>query len=257
MRLSVLQPIGLLWEREALYFGDNTGGCYMETTERSTQQSTNTPEMFAQQWPHFRQQAKGWWDRLTEADLEQVAGNKERLIRAIQGRYGYARERAEQEVDRRLGEVADTQGTSRIGHLAESATSTAQEVASEVRKTAGEAGAAAQKMATTAATTVSDTVTRAGAYLPELPGGLAELIRRYPVPSLIVGMGLGFLLGRTLVWTGGAVGESESSRESEAGYPDALIQCSRCSQMIRQADIVQHSTTCRGPGARSTGGSTS
>jgi uncharacterized protein YjbJ (UPF0337 family) len=213
--------------------------------------------MFAQQWPHLRQQIKGWWDRLTDADLEQVAGDKERLVRAIQGRYGYARERAEQEVDRRLGEISDTLGISQVGRMAEAAASTAQELMSGLTKTASEAGTTAQKMATTAASTVSDTVARAGAYLPEVPSGLAELIRRHPVPSLLVGMGLGFLLGRSLARTGGAAVEEDISRQSEAGYPDALIQCSRCSQMVRQADMVSHSTTCSGTGTRSHGGSTS
>jgi uncharacterized protein YjbJ (UPF0337 family) len=229
----------------------------METSERGTQQSTNTPEMFAQQWPHLRQQLKSWWDRLTDADLELVAGDKERLVRAIQGRYGYARERAEQEVDRRLGEVSATLATSPIGRMAEAATRSAQDLASELTKTAGEAGTTAQKMATTAAATISDTVARASTFLPELPSGLAGLIRRYPVPSLMVGMGLGFLLGRRLGRTDGAEVEDESGHQSEAGYPDALIQCSRCSQMIRQADMVRHSATCTGSGTRTTGGSTS
>jgi uncharacterized protein YjbJ (UPF0337 family) len=229
----------------------------MGTTEKGTQPSTSTPEMFAQQWPHLRQQVKGWWDRLTEADLEQVAGDKERLVRAIQGRYGYARERTEQEVDRLLGEVSDASVTSRIGRLAEAAASSAQGLASEATKTASEVGTMAQKMATTAAATVSDTVTRAGQYLPEVPTGLAGLIRRYPVPSLMLGMGLGFLLGRSLGWVSDAEAEDESRQQREAGYPGALIQCSRCSQMIRQVDMVHHSATCTGSGVPTTGGSTS
>jgi len=229
----------------------------METIERGTQHSTSTPEMFTQQWPHLRQQIKGWWDRLTESDLEQVAGNKEQLVRAIQGRYGYTRERAEQEVDRRLGEVSDSSATSRIGRLAEAATSSAQGLASEATKTASEVGTMAQKMATSAAATVSDTVTRAGQYLPEVPNGLAGLIRRHPVPSLMIGMGLGFILGRGLGWMGNAEAEDESRQQRTTGYPDALIQCSRCGQMIRQADTVRHSATCTGSGAPTTGGSTS
>jgi hypothetical protein len=199
----------------------------METTERPTQHSRNIAEMFAQQWPHLRQQVKAWWDRLTDADLELVAGDKERLIRAIQGRYAYARERAEQEVERRLGKVYDPAGPSRVGRLTEAATSAAH------------------------------TVGRAGALLPELPGTLSDLVRRYPVPSLIVGMGLGFLLGRSLATPWGTGPEESSSRQSEAGYPDALIQCSRCGQMIRQADMVGHSATCTGSGVPSHGGSTS
>jgi len=229
----------------------------METTERATEHPTNAPEMFTQQWPQLRQQVKSWWDRLTEADLELVAGDKERLVRTVQGRYGYTRERAEQEVNRRLSEVSDAFATSRIGRMAEAATSSAQELASGVTKTAGEVSTTAQKMASTAATRVSDTVARAGKYLPEVPSGIGELIRRYPIPSLMVGLGLGFILGRSLGWTGGTEGEDESRHQSESGYPDALIQCSRCNQMIRQADMVHHSAICTGSGVRTTGGSTS
>jgi len=229
----------------------------METTDRGTQHSTSAPEMFSQQWPHLRQQVKSWWDQLTEADLDQVAGEKERLVRAIQGRYGYARERAEQEVERRLGEISDASMTSRIGRLAETATSSAQELASEATKTASEVSTKAQRMASTAARTVADTVTRAGQHLPEVPNGLAGLIRRYPVPSLMLGMGLGFLLGRSLGWVSDAEREDESIQQREEGYPGALIQCARCGQMIRQVDMVHHSATCTGSGVPTTGGSTS
>jgi len=229
----------------------------METTEKATPQSSNTPEMFTQQWPHIRQQAKSWWDRLTDADLEQVAGQKDRLVRALESRYAYARERAEQEVDRRLGEFYQMREASQGGRLGEAAGSTAQGVASALTKTASEAGTTAQKLATTAATTVGGTVARAGRRLPEIPGGLADFIRRYPLPSLVVGMGLGFLVGRSCARMWGTASNEESIDQSAAGYPDANIQCSRCGQMVRQADMVSHSATCRGTGVLSHGGSTS
>jgi hypothetical protein len=110
---------------------------------------------------------------------------------------------------------------------------------------------------TQATTALGNTVARAGAFLPELPGGLADFIRRHPLPSLMAGMGLGFLLGRSCAWIGRASDEKEGVDQSEAGYPDALIQCLRCGQMVRQADMVSHSTTCRGTGVLSHGGSTS
>jgi hypothetical protein len=229
----------------------------METTERAASQSGNTPEMFTQQWPHIRQQVKGWWDRLTDADIEQVGGQKDRLVRALETRYGYARERAEQEVDRRLGEFYQMPEASQGGHLGEAASSAAQGVVSTLTKTAGEAGTTAQKLATTAAATVGDRVARAGRQLPDIPSGLADFIRRHPLPSLMVGMGLGFLLSRSFAWMGGTASSDESIDQSAAGYPDALIQCSRCGQMVRQVDMVAHSATCRGTGVLSHGGSTS
>jgi hypothetical protein len=108
-----------------------------------------------------------------------------------------------------------------------------------------------------ATSAIGNTVARAGSFLPEMPGELAELIRRHPLPALLVGVGLGFLLGRSCTWTAEQSTSQANREQSEAGYPDALIQCLRCGQMVRQADMVSHSTTCRGPGRLSHGGSAS
>jgi uncharacterized protein YjbJ (UPF0337 family) len=227
----------------------------MEQTGKATEQGRSTPEMFAQQWSQLRGKLNGWWDRLTDADLEQVAGNKAQLIRVIQTRYGYAQERAEQEVDRRLREYYDAMKPSE-GGLGQTVTTAAQGVASSVAGTAGEVGTKVQDITTKTATTVAETASRAGAYLPSLPGDLSGFIRRYPVPSLLAGMGLGFLLARLFGqgWMAGS--EQESRRRDEAGYPNAMVQCSQCGQMVRQADMVHHSTTCSGRGIPGHGGST-
>jgi hypothetical protein len=39
------------------------------------------------------------WEQLTEADLEQCISDRTRLIEVLQTRYGFARRRAEKEVD--------------------------------------------------------------------------------------------------------------------------------------------------------------
>ncbi len=49
----------------------------------------------------IRGQFREWWGKLTDDDLEQVAGHKDKLIGKLQERYGYSREQAQQEVDRR------------------------------------------------------------------------------------------------------------------------------------------------------------
>jgi uncharacterized protein YjbJ (UPF0337 family) len=49
-------------------------------------------------------QVREWWGDLTDDDVEQIGGRKDRLVGALQERYGYTRERAEQEVDRRVSE---------------------------------------------------------------------------------------------------------------------------------------------------------
>jgi uncharacterized protein YjbJ (UPF0337 family) len=158
----------------------------------------STPDPLAGHWEDLRPQLRSWWEHLTDADLAQIGGQQDRLITVLQQRYGYTRERAQQEVDRRLQEYGG-----QAAGVAAAVTGAAQGVASTVTETAGAAAAKAQEMAGVAATAVADTVAGAGTYVQErgvqaLPGDLAGLIRRHPVPALLIGLGIGFVLGRSL-----------------------------------------------------------
>jgi uncharacterized protein YjbJ (UPF0337 family) len=149
----------------------------------------------AGQWEQLRPQLRSWWDRLTEADLAQIGGQKDRLISVLQQRYGYPRERAQQEVDRRLQEYTD-----KSAGVAATVTSAAQDMASRVTETAEMAADKAQEVAGSAATAVTDTVAGVRTYVQDkgvqgLSGDLTGLIRRYPVPALLIGLGIGFVLG--------------------------------------------------------------
>jgi uncharacterized protein YjbJ (UPF0337 family) len=53
-------------------------------------------------WKQVRGQAKEWWGKLTDDDLDRVAGKSEQLIGLLQEKYGYTRERAEEEFNSRL-----------------------------------------------------------------------------------------------------------------------------------------------------------
>jgi hypothetical protein len=150
------------------------------------------------QWEELRPQLRSWWDRLTEADLMAIGGQKDRLISALQQRYGYPRERAQQEVDRRLQEYTD-----KSAGVAATASSAAQDVAARVTETGGTAATKAQELAGSAVTAVTDTVAAVGAHVQEkglqgLSGDLTDLIRRYPVPALLIGLGIGYVLGRSV-----------------------------------------------------------
>jgi uncharacterized protein YjbJ (UPF0337 family) len=59
------------------------------------------------QWKQVRGQAKEWWGKLTDDDLDRVAGKAEQLIGLLQEKYGYTHEHAEAEFNRRLSEVKD------------------------------------------------------------------------------------------------------------------------------------------------------
>lgn len=53
-------------------------------------------------WKQMRGQVKQWWGDLTDDDLDQIDGSVDKLVGRLQERYGYAREEAEKEIDRRL-----------------------------------------------------------------------------------------------------------------------------------------------------------
>ena len=64
-------------------------------------------DVFEGKWKEMRGQAKVWWGKLTDDDLEQAGGKADQLIALLQQKYGYTREKAEQEFDRRLKEAED------------------------------------------------------------------------------------------------------------------------------------------------------
>jgi uncharacterized protein YjbJ (UPF0337 family) len=149
------------------------------------------------QWEQLRPQLRSWFGRLTEADVGQIGGQKDRLVSLVQQRYGYTRERAQQEVDRRLQEHGQ-----KPSGVAARVTGAAQEAASRVTETAATAAARAQEVAGAAGAAVTDTAAGAGTYLQDrgvegLSEDLTGLIRRHPVPALLIGLGIGYVLGRS------------------------------------------------------------
>ena len=54
------------------------------------------------QWKQIRGEAKAWWGKLTDNDLDRVAGKFDVLVGLLQERYGYSRERAANEVEERV-----------------------------------------------------------------------------------------------------------------------------------------------------------
>ena len=63
-------------------------------------------DIFEGKWKEMRGQIKEWWGKLTDDDLDQAAGNAEQIIGfLLQQKYGYTRQRAEEEFNRRLKEA--------------------------------------------------------------------------------------------------------------------------------------------------------
>ena len=51
------------------------------------------------QWKQIKGEVKKQWGQLTDDDLMQIEGNYDKLVGSIQQRYGYTRERIEQEIN--------------------------------------------------------------------------------------------------------------------------------------------------------------
>ena len=61
-------------------------------------------DIFEGKWKQLRGQAHIWWGSLTDDDLQAVEGRLEKLVGAIQTKYGYTRQRAEEEVNQRFAD---------------------------------------------------------------------------------------------------------------------------------------------------------
>lgn len=52
------------------------------------------------QWKQLKGQVRTQWGKLTDDDLEQIAGHRDRLEGKLQERYGIAKEEANRQIDR-------------------------------------------------------------------------------------------------------------------------------------------------------------
>ncbi|HYR83185.1 MAG TPA: CsbD family protein [Terriglobia bacterium] len=56
-------------------------------------------DVLREKWKHFRSELNDQWAELTSNDLDRVDGKRDNLVVILEHRYGYARRRAEREVD--------------------------------------------------------------------------------------------------------------------------------------------------------------
>jgi uncharacterized protein YjbJ (UPF0337 family) len=168
-------------------------------------------DILAGKWKQMRGELKTWWGKLTDDDIDRIGGQKDKLVGLIQERYGYTREQADQEVERHLQEYDD-----KTGGTVASMSARAREFGATAAKKANEAAPViGEKMKSladvirgkapregkigTTATKVAGGLESASHYLQEkkfdhLGEDFRGLVRRYPLQSLLIGLGLGFLL---------------------------------------------------------------
>ena len=168
-------------------------------------------DILAGKWKQMRGELKTWWGTLTDDDVDRIGGQKDKLIGLLQERYGYTRAQAEQEIERRLQEYGDKTGgaVASMSAKARELGATAAKKANEAAPVIGEkmkslAGVIREKAPRegkigTTATKVAGGLESASHYLQEkkfdhLGEDFRGLVRRHPLRSLLIGLGLGFLL---------------------------------------------------------------
>lgn len=120
-------------------------------------------------WNQYKGQVKEKWGKLTDDDLMRIGGSRDQLIGILQQRYGMAKDRVEEQVE---------EFTSHAGSWIQQAK---EKVASKVADMAEP---------------VTDYWRSHNAG--EMVNDLKSLINRYPVQSTLVGLGVGYLVGRIL-----------------------------------------------------------
>jgi len=61
-------------------------------------------DIFEGKWKQIRGEAKAWWGKLTDDELDRAAGKFEVLTGLLQEKYGYTRQQASDEIDKRVTE---------------------------------------------------------------------------------------------------------------------------------------------------------
>lgn len=143
-------------------------------------------QTIAGQWKQMRGSLKSWWGQLTDDDFDKIGGEKDKLVGWVQEKYGRTRDQAEREVDARLNEYSQkahgsmTDFKAKVAEIGETITNKASEASSAVRSGAGKASAYLEEK-----------------KLDEITSDVTGLVRKYPIPAMLIGIALGVWLARS------------------------------------------------------------
>ena len=141
-------------------------------------------------WRQLKGSAKAQWGKLTDADLMQIEGRREQLEGKIQERYGYTKERVRKELDDWYRSV--------VSDLRESGGDLSGEI-DAIR-------ADLQNLTSTVARVANKQIERAQDTAVGAVQQADEAIRRNPLTSIALAVGLGLLVRRfhtAMIFEGG------------------------------------------------------
>ena len=82
--------------------------------DKNIENNTMNHDIFAGHWEQMRGRLKSWWGKLSDDDFEWIEGQKDKLIGLVEEKYGYTRDQAQEEVDRRFNEYDDKDSTASV-----------------------------------------------------------------------------------------------------------------------------------------------
>jgi uncharacterized protein YjbJ (UPF0337 family) len=154
--------------------------------DKNIENNVMSHNIFAGQWKQMRGTLKSWWGKLSDDDFEWIEGQKNKLIGLVQEKYGYTRDQAREEVDRRFNEYDNKDSSASVRDMKAKVYELAETAANKARG---------------AVTALADEFATAGSAIREnklatMATDISSFIRKYPFALLFVGIGLGYLLIR-------------------------------------------------------------
>jgi len=141
-------------------------------------------------WNETKGKVKSKFGRLTDDDLMQVQGQKDRLVGVIQQKYGLARDKAEEQLEEFLSSADSF--VSRAKDNAQDVVDKGKEIVEKGKEYVDKGREYVERNVRDGRDYVQNTSTS------QMASDLKDLIARNPVHSAVLGIGLGFLIGRFL-----------------------------------------------------------
>ena len=107
-RLAAQPEMGLLSQRRARIDGPDHAAALAAWSSLIRDIKTNkedkkmASDILQGRWKQMRGDLRIWWGKLTDDDFDRIQGSREKLMGALQEKYGYTRAQADAEIDRRL-----------------------------------------------------------------------------------------------------------------------------------------------------------
>src|SRR5262244_1077727 len=126
-------------------------------------------DVFFGQWKQMRGALRSWWGKLTDDDFERIGGQKDKLIGTLQEKYGYTKDMAQQEMERRFREYG-----SQMGYSGQSAANAGRDVYQNAARTYDNVKDKAQEIGSTVSEKVSGATSAVGGKMSSLAGTIRE-----------------------------------------------------------------------------------